>query len=74
MWKKLRDFAHPEKDDRIAGGEPAPVFEDRDLYWRIGVTALEWLTLGRCPPFRGARERTLFTILLSRMMRDEVAP
>lgn len=30
----------PKRDDRIAGVEPAPVFEDEDPYWRIGVTAL----------------------------------
>jgi hypothetical protein len=46
MWEKLRDFAHPFRDERIAGGEPAPVFEDGDPYWRIGVPALHRINLG----------------------------
>lgn len=40
MWEKLRGDRNPERDDRIAGGEPAPVFEDGDPYWRIEVPAL----------------------------------
>jgi hypothetical protein len=32
IWKKFPDERNPEKDDRIAEGEPAPVFGDWDSY------------------------------------------